>query len=96
MHTPGPWKYNKERSAIVSETAWLVEPSEELDTQGIPLDVLSLYGAMGGEDTQADARLIAAAPDMLAILKHLYHNVDGQIDMKTWKNIIDAIEKAEG
>lgn len=32
-------------------------------------NVLSLYGAMGGLDTEADARLIAAAPELLRELK---------------------------
>ncbi len=30
--------------------------------------IVDLHGAMGGDDTEADARLIAAAPDLLATL----------------------------
>lgn len=39
------------------------------DGERIPKSVVCLIGAMGGTDTRADARLIAAAPDLLATAK---------------------------
>ena len=35
--------------------------------------VVSLWGAMNGEDTDADCRLIAAAPDLLEALRDTLH-----------------------
>jgi hypothetical protein len=66
-HTPGPWEYIKGASCIISTTEWLVKPSEY--NEGTKTKVLDLTGSMGGTDTQADARLIAAAPDLLEALE---------------------------
>jgi hypothetical protein len=57
-HTPGPWRYDDERCAIVADHA----TDQFGDT---PVSVVSLYGAMGGDDTKADTALIAAAPELL-------------------------------
>lgn len=68
-HTPGPWVYKG--NAIIAPNS--------LDTYGMdnrdfwevfghepdPRVVVSLISAMGGDDTEADANLIAAAPDLL-------------------------------
>lgn len=63
-HTPGPWRYDEKRCAILvgedkEENGFVVEPATK---------VLDLYGAMGGDDTDADARLITAAPELLEAL----------------------------
>lgn len=95
-HTPGPWKYDRGRCAVISETRFSVEPSEGLD--GIPLCVVSLLGAMSGDDTNADALLIAAAPDMLAALVRLraWAEQTGGWEAPCWENACDVIAKATG
>ena len=60
--TPGPWKYDRGECAIISQA------------DGLPLNavyIVSLLGAMGGRDTDADARLIAAAPRLYHALEEL-------------------------
>lgn len=47
------------------------------------------------EFTEADARLFAAAPEMLVALKNI-ENDDGHIPATIWKLRNDAIAKAEG
>ena len=61
-HTPGPWHYDPEYPAIVAPTA-------HTPYQDRAVIVVDLHGAMNGQDTKADARLIAAAPTMLTLLK---------------------------
>lgn len=82
-YTKGPWKYRQnEHTDIISLSSWLVPP--EPDEPGIPTTIIDLLGAMGGDDTKADAQLIEAAPDLVEIcerlvikLECLYH--DGSI-----------------
>jgi len=56
QHTPGPWKWES-----------------LVDTHSLEPDVLSIYESHGGgmAPGEADARLIEAAPDLLAALKKI-------------------------
>jgi len=66
-HTPGPWQHTD--SKIISLSSWFVPPDESIDDPGIRTTVVELRGAMGGDDINADAKLIAAAPELLEALK---------------------------
>ncbi len=58
QYTPGPWRHDQDKCAIIADAA--------TDRFGCtPVVVVSLEGAMGGDDSTADARLISAAPDLL-------------------------------
>lgn len=59
-HTPGPWRIEDTRIRGVNA-----------DGEGI--NVVDCRGAMGGDDTDADMCLIAAAPDLLAALQRVAH-----------------------
>lgn len=62
MHTPGPWKADRLHPEFVSADVavrYVDAPSRE--------EVCTLYGARGTEG-EANARLIAAAPELLAVL----------------------------
>ena len=59
-HTPGPWKVQKTRSNRPITMIMTV------DKQGA---VICDMNKIGGNDIDADARLIAAAPDLLAACK---------------------------
>ena len=69
-HTEGPWIYNKLGCRIESTTVWYEEATQDEDA--IPVQVVSLRGAMGGDDVEADANLIAAAPELLETLKRIH------------------------
>ena len=64
-HTPGPWKVNKK-----------VKTSIEQEKAGQGMNIICECQDPDGERTteedKANARLIAAAPDMLEALKELY------------------------
>lgn len=59
-HTPGPWRYDMDECAIVSESEF-----EETGFGPAGVIVADLTGSMDGTNTNADARLIAAAPELL-------------------------------
>lgn len=63
-HTPGPWFYDKAYDRIIAPSHSPVWCPEKGFTS-----VVCLFGAMGGDDTDADARLIAAAPELLEALR---------------------------
>ena len=98
-HTPGPW----EASEGVPSDIWHVD---------MPDRQFSITVSRGGDDwdmtveeVQANARLIAAAPDMLAALEALVKWGERPVsnhpaakhycDSGVWNAAIDAIEKAK-
>ncbi len=87
-HTPGPW-----RAITIStktygspEHGWAVIADEPMRGR--------IDSALTGMRLD-DAKLIAAAPDLLEALKNI-ENDDGRIPATIWKMRNDAIAKAEG
>jgi hypothetical protein len=86
QHTPGPWKYEVATRTIRSEPAnyWLA----------------SMNSWDGAVNHEANARLIAAAPEMLEALKAVVREDFTKITINRWMQLIDsslaAIAKAEG
>jgi hypothetical protein len=85
-HTPGPWEAHNHR--IYAE-----------DTN---LHIADICRAPDGDWSPANARLIAAAPELLAALKIMtplvrlkYGNLDSEVYLQTEKALA-AIAKAEG
>lgn len=79
-HTPGPWKCRKDINGLTV-----------FDSQGMALAncVFQI-----GDEEKANARLIAAAPELLEALKALY-NHQGSITLKLGEQIERAIAHAE-
>jgi hypothetical protein len=104
-HTPGPWRYDKFHCTILSG-----EDKENEDGELVKLAtrVVDCYGALGGDDTDADVRLIVAAPELLAALKAVastyrtFRNVPKEkqewtpLDDEALEAAFAAISKAEG
>jgi len=76
-HTTGKWIYNKEKHCIESDTEWAIEPNEEWELEGSKTEIISTYGAMGGNDTQADIKLICSAPELLKSLIEMVKTYEG-------------------
>lgn len=100
-HTPGPWRYRDDRSDIVSCVSWYQEPLDGDD--GLPTRIVDLVGAMGGDNTTADAKLIAAAPELLEACRaalRMCEAMESSGNMVVVYNAHDAIKgaiaKAEG
>ena len=63
QHTPGPWGYNTEESA--DSASFLISDGE------LPIARVRISGARPLSELRANARLIAAAPHLLAALEEL-------------------------
>lgn len=99
-HTPGPWSIEKVHegpfTAIGHPVAWVGEPNDAYTVGRVSDDVDT-------QNAEANARLIAASPDLLTALKSLREEV-GRIPAKPLVGTVvaamfmadDAIAKAEG
>ena len=67
-HTPGPWHIEQFTSGYSKYEGRTI--SHRLES-GNMLRIARAYNVMGPNETDANARLIAAAPDMLAALQKL-------------------------
>ncbi len=81
-HTPGPWVVKKTTELDSRERLYLVQDTDKWD-------VCALHGNYDGQE--ATARLIAAAPDLLAAAKAMFEEGAHGFDM-----LRAAIAKAEG
>lgn len=95
-HTPGPWRIHKYSTDLIKDAERIVGA----DGSSVVMDV---YGKTL-ENADANAQLIAAAPDLLEVAERLM-NLDSFISMhvsfrEPWENIIKvaraAIAKARG
>lgn len=86
-HTPGPWAANGPEEEIGEAVCslgdgWCVVASEANPNEYEP---------------EADARLIAAAPNMLEMLEEITFQIRRGQDISEWySEIIDTIKKAKG
>lgn len=62
-HTPGPWR----------------DEGYRISAQRGETTVVDLRSCMGGDDVQADARLIAAAPELLAALQKIAASAECEV-----------------
>ena len=84
-HTPGPWHYELHLPRGSADGYFRITASSGWVIADLPDD-----------GTDNDARLIAAAPDMLAALKDLLPMWESGIDEPWVKAARAAITKAEG
>lgn len=95
-HTPGPWiECAPEVGGVISENYRLITGGAECEAQA---DDTSQWGReclrISGYISPANARLIAAAPDLLEALKELVAISDRKHD--AWDKAHAAIAKATG
>jgi hypothetical protein len=97
-HTPGPWELDRCREQ--GREVWQIG-AREGDTAVVT--VSGYTGCINGPglrhmdtaENDANARLIASAPDLLEALKSLSHDGFGRV-LGDWPAIEAAIAKAEG
>lgn len=82
-HTPGPWKVN----AHGYDSPYLCKAFIEAEGNG------AVAGLWAGDC--ADAKLIAAAPDLLASLKEVLADASWELERPIIKRAKDAIMKAD-
>lgn len=100
-HTPGPWRVSDQCATIIKRDFRMIGSNEgELiaNTAGHPNSGFF----PSDEEAIANARLIAAAPDLLEALQHIMRciPIGGFVQIhhgsSTWRQISDAIGKAAG
>ena len=91
-HTPGPWL--TDRNNVHTGQIATLHHCIGNDWVEIWSDKWTETG-MDEKEQEANARLIAAAPDLLAALQNL-ENDDASIPAHAWKLVQDAIAKATG
>lgn len=87
----------------MSESKWIIHPKEIAKQCGFPGDAVigPRFGKQvcvvftDSKEEEANARLIAAAPDLLEALENI-ENDDGHIPEKIWAMRNAAIAKAKG
>jgi hypothetical protein len=102
-HTPGPWTADR------VHPEWPECPVRYVDAPGCSDDVCTLYGGESSDENrrriEADARLIAAAPEMLAALEFVMAHPQAACGMgggphAQWEEMrrlaAEAIKKASG
>jgi len=76
MHSPGPWKWEEQRDG----TLLLVDSrGEDILGAGVEIAEGWLNGACAPDED--NARLIAAAPDLLALARYAVERGEGDSDM---------------
>ena len=87
QHTPGPWKLELDKKEII------VRDSHEVSLHEAYVKI----GDEGRELEEANARLIAAAPDLLNAAKEAlaFMGCNGEEYSEAWKMLWTAIDKAE-
>ena len=107
-HTPGSWHVGKVGkyvpNRVYNDNGWLVAITLNYEASTINYEERPPYPELY-EIQKANARLIAAAPDMMDVLKRLRALMDGKssvgssiryCDRELYDDIQDAIAKAEG
>lgn len=85
-HTPGPW------------VTFRLDGEFSIIPAGRPGDIaiIEYDHPEGCEQASADAYLIAAAPDMLALLKLALGDAEHVLSQKFWDDVRAVVGKAEG
>ena len=93
MHTPGPWEAvnNLVRSSMV-------QPEGSGRVGGVMVaECADGFGLKFGSEACANAKLIAAAPELLAVLQELVNEVQPLgIDRPAYQAALEVINKAQG
>lgn len=90
-HTPGPWHVSQ---------LWAGYTGAEIRAGDTKLAILLINGH-NAEHGEANARLIAAAPDLLAVLQTVRELADARTNLPVqcptlWIEICEVIDKALG
>jgi len=89
-HTPGPW---------VSDERYDCKNSHSVKSGYKNLAIVNYFNIMSNEEAKANAKLMAAAPDLLEIVKAyaaMWEEGEENLSRTLYKKAKDAIEKAEG
>ena len=88
-HTPGEWKLQNDSPQIKEHTIEIRNHKHEWICSIIP------FGRKTKEEFEANSKLIAAAPDLLAAALQIKNEIDTEgLLQESYKKLLEAIEKA--
>jgi hypothetical protein len=94
-HTPGPWRINWGRGQSYPLSIWAMREDGFQNRS-----IVNAFGCQAQPETDANARLIAAAPDMLAALKLAVADAEKAVNpaarLFAYAEMKAVIDKAEG
>jgi hypothetical protein len=98
QHTPGPWEYKKWQYSPVDD--FIIQNKDENNKQPLTY-VGTVRKRIKDGEAEANANLIAAAPELLEALQLVWkdsinNDNDCQITVGTAMKVLDAIKKAKG
>lgn len=90
-HTPGPWKLVWREPPVVENSGWVVKQDDDIQ---FPIAIVTQ--TIGGTKSpqEANARLIASAPELLEATKILCKG-NNYLVQEYWDDLRKAIAKAE-
>jgi hypothetical protein len=98
-HTPGPWVTERDSKFITGNLSYFYVEANDCPVCEISADYITWFNKKE-QELEANARLIAAAPEMLEALKAILKENDGVcpdcVYASTWDLMEDAVAKAEG
>ena len=97
-HTPGPWKVYHDNGSFGSGGCWGVE-TDEPSPHGRTIAVMAQGNYENAPNARANARLIAAAPELLDALKGMLEwarRVKEKNPGQEIVNALNAVARAEG
>ncbi len=93
-HTPGPWHLKLERIGLRQDTrAYILGPNGREDGVIASANLSTLRGPEDEAARVANARLIAAAPDLLAALQNIEANLTGRDNFA--ERVADSLRRAK-
>jgi hypothetical protein len=98
-HTPGPWEISDNGTADRGTGAWACDEIWQTHNDTDQRLIASVHYVDGtNSECQANARLIAAAPELLEAVQHvlLASEDGGDMNDVDWKMLRAAIQKAKG
>jgi hypothetical protein len=95
QHTPGPWGVLTTSIGPACETVCIGQLNEEKGLNGVSDEYAVCVVPLVHDESRANARLIAAAPDLLAALKFTVADCDNS-DCEQCEVARAAIAKATG
>ena len=94
-HTPGPWMLTSTNPHDGWE-GWEIQAQPSPIARGFTDTIASCTGPQSNDKRWANARLIAAAPDMFEALANLENDDGKAMPPSAWKLVQDALAKARG
>ena len=100
-HTPGPWTAHQNKAQKeVSPQQWEIGLADSLELSGFIGIRNDAYMLVGGVCTEADARLMAAAPELLSACIKAVDRIEAEFGPSSVRHhfleLYSAIAKAKG